>query len=314
MERKSSMVWKRLGLWAALGLATVSSAGCFLRLVLGYEVVETLSDEIELVVAAITANATTSVCRRSPFTGLIECSYVVEDPEGFLATTTSTAQLVSEFGLLGVIIDPLVLELPAGVAGIAGTFTDGGANSGDLLVYPNLSYVPVDDNRTLTPGPGKQLVVVDFPAGISVDGVEYQISLRFRQLVPAGTGPTPIRALLTGKLRAGPKTYYPPILPCTSNMGSVPLFTLPRAAVFQPLALPANLEPCDRELYRFLRSAGACDLDNDFDVDRSDIDLVQAMRNRSASAGDPRDLTRDGRIDVNDARRCTLQCSRPRCS
>ncbi len=315
MEGKRSWFWKRIRLWAALGLVTVSTTGCFLRLLLGYEVAESLGEEIELIISAVFANATTATCSVSPFGGFVECTYTFESSEfPGIADETSTAQLISEFGLFGALIDPVVLELPAGVTGITGTYTDGGANFGDLLVYPSLSYVPVDDNRTLTPGPGKQLVVVDFPEGIPVDGVDYQMSLSFQQLVPAGTGPTPIRALLTGKFRAGPKTYYPPMLPCTSDIASLPVITLPRAATFQPLTLPGGFQGCDDERYTFFRAAGACDLDNDFDVDRRDVDLVMAMRNRSADPGDPRDLTGDGRIDVIDARRCTLQCSRPRCS
>jgi hypothetical protein len=313
MKGNKKLFWKRIRLWAALCLLTLSTAGCFLRLVLGAEVVESLSEEIDLIIAAVFGNATTGVCRVSPFGGIVECTYIFEGPDGF-ATQTSTAQLVSEFGLIGAVIDPVILELPAGVTGISGTYTDGGTNSGRLLVYPNLSYVPVDDTRTLTPGPGRQLVVVDFPQGIPLDGVDYQLSLRFQQLAPRGSGPIPIRALATGRFRAGPKTYYPPMLPCTTDVASLPILRLPRSATPQPVALPAGLEGCDDARYVFFRAAGSCDLDNDFDVDSRDINLVLAMRNRQADFGDPRDLTGDGFINVNDARRCTLQCSRARCS
>ena len=148
----------------------------------------------------------------------------------------------------------------------------------------------------------------------ALDGADYEMSLSFRQLLPADPGPTPIRAILTGRVPAGGKTYYPPVLPCTADLSSVPVITLPRTATFARPSLSGNLVPCDGERYTIFQFAGACDLDNDFDVDRSDIDLVMAMRNRSADPGDPRDLTGDGRIDVNDARRCTLQCNRPRCA
>ncbi|MGH9324678.1 MAG: hypothetical protein ACRD3V_32945 [Vicinamibacteria bacterium] len=314
MKKTTNLLWKRVLLWAALGLLAVSTTGCFLRLLLGREVVETLSEEIDLIISALSANATTAVCRVSGFTGLVECTYLIEDPGGTLSEITSTSHLVSEFGLFGVFVDPVVLELPAGVTGITGTYTDGGVNTGDLLVYPNLSYIPVDDSRTLTPGPGKQLAIVDFPADIPLDGVDYQMSLSFQQLVPKGTPPTPIRALFTGKVRAGTKTYYPPMLPCTSDIASLPTLTLPRSATLQPLAIPAGLEGCDNELYTFFQFPRSCDLDNDQDVDRNDIALVMAMRNRSADPGDPRDLNGNGKIDANDARRCTLQCNRPRCS
>ena len=76
---------RRLLLCSLLVLAAVSTSGCFLRLLLGAETVETLTEEIDLVITAVSANATTAVCRPSPFTGLLECTYVFEDPDGFLA-------------------------------------------------------------------------------------------------------------------------------------------------------------------------------------------------------------------------------------
>jgi hypothetical protein len=310
----SSLLRKRITLWAALSLVAIASTGCFLRLLLGVEVVTTIGDEVTEIIDAVHTNVSTAICRfEAPFG--FDCTYVVQSDEfPYLPDQTSTFELISEFGILGVLIDPLVLELPATVTEIAGTYTDGGANSGDLVIYPNLSYVPADDTRTLTPGPGKQLVIVDLPQGVPLDGVDYEMSLSFRQLLPSDPGPTPVRALLTGRVPAGGKTYYPPILPCTSDVSSVPLITLPRSSTFEPPVLSGDLVTCDQERYFFLRSTNPCDLDNDHDVDRRDLDLILAMRNRSASPGDPRDMTRDGRIDVNDARRCTLQCYRPRCS
>ena len=45
------------------------------------------------------------------------------------------------------------------------------------------------------------------------------------------------------------------------------------------------------------------DVDGDRDVDRADLNLILAARNKRASGpGDPRDLDRDGVITVRDAR------------
>jgi hypothetical protein len=57
-----------------------------------------------------------------------------------------------------------------------------------------------------------------------------------------------------------------------------------------------------------------CDVDNDRDVDRNDINLIFAARGTLAVPGDARDYDKDGRITVNDARACTLQCSKPKCA
>jgi uncharacterized repeat protein (TIGR01451 family) len=58
-----------------------------------------------------------------------------------------------------------------------------------------------------------------------------------------------------------------------------------------------------------------CDIDSDFDVDRSDVNLILAARNTPANGpDDPRDRDGDGRITVLDSRKCVLECTRPGCA
>ena len=308
------MKLKRLALCGLLVVVALSTSGCFLRALLGGEVVETLTEEIDHVISAISVNATTSVCRRSPFTNLIECTYVFQDPEGFLATTTSTSQLVSEFGIFGAIIDPLVLELPAGVTDIAGTYDDGAGQSGALLVYPGLSFVPVDDTRRITASAGKQLVIVDLPEGVTVDGVTFQFTLTFEQKVPVGTGPTPFKALLTGRLKVGAKTFYPPVLPCTTDLSTIPTMTLPRSSTMLPVSVPFGLSGCASQTYTYFRAPQVCDLDHDQVVDRRDLDIVEAMVGTPVDKGDPRDTNADGVVDAADVQLCAARCVGPGCA
>jgi len=302
---------KRVRSVALLGLVMLLTSGCFLRLLLGAEVVESISAEVDRVISSVFAQTDTAVCRESPFGGGVECTYVIG------TETTSTARLVSELGLVGVFIDPLVLELPATVKNITGTFDDGGGHHGNLVIYPKLSFVPIDDTRTLTPEPGKQLVVVDLPVGVPVDGVTYNYRLDFDQVVPAGPGPTPIKALLTGKLTVNGKTFYPPMLPCVDSFATVPAVTLPRSATALPLTLPQGLTGCANEVYEYFHAesvqVGTCDLNNDHVVDTNDLNLIMAVRNTKAAPGDPRDINGDGVINANDTRVCTLRCTRPGC-
>ena len=57
------------------------------------------------------------------------------------------------------------------------------------------------------------------------------------------------------------------------------------------------------------------DIDGDKDVDQLDINLVNAAKNKPANGPtDPRDLDHNGVINLLDARKQTLLCTRPRCA
>jgi hypothetical protein len=57
------------------------------------------------------------------------------------------------------------------------------------------------------------------------------------------------------------------------------------------------------------------DLDSDGDVDQLDVNLLLASKNKPASgAKDPKDLDKNGVINVLDARKQALLCTRPRCA
>jgi len=58
-----------------------------------------------------------------------------------------------------------------------------------------------------------------------------------------------------------------------------------------------------------------CDVNNDGQIDRTDIMAIFAARNTPASGpNDPRDSDGDGTITVNDGRQCVLECTNFRCA
>ena len=61
-------------------------------------------------------------------------------------------------------------------------------------------------------------------------------------------------------------------------------------------------------------AAAVCDVDDDGDVDRLDVQAVAAARGTPALPGDPADADGDGLITVGDARACVLRCDLPRCA
>jgi uncharacterized protein len=63
------------------------------------------------------------------------------------------------------------------------------------------------------------------------------------------------------------------------------------------------------------RPAVPGDADDDGDIDRDDVALITAARNQPAAGpNDPRDVNRDGVINVVDARLAATRCTRPRCA
>jgi hypothetical protein len=61
-------------------------------------------------------------------------------------------------------------------------------------------------------------------------------------------------------------------------------------------------------------SSQRCDINADGVIDRNDINTIFAARGTRTAPGDPRDVDGDGVITVNDARICTLVCTKPHCA
>jgi hypothetical protein len=58
-----------------------------------------------------------------------------------------------------------------------------------------------------------------------------------------------------------------------------------------------------------------CDVDDDGDIDKTDIGLIRAANRQNASGpNDPRDGNGDGKINVADQRYCTLRCTNAQCA
>jgi len=67
----------------------------------------------------------------------------------------------------------------------------------------------------------------------------------------------------------------------------------------------------------FLRTLtdGYGDINQDGDVDSNDLTLILATKNQPSSGpDDARDLNSDGKIDLLDARKLVLLCTRPLCA
>jgi hypothetical protein len=229
----------------AIGL---SVSGCFLQALLGH----VRGGDGEELIVSLQGSAVTARCVNNEVDGnnFLECTYLIDDGgPGF--EFTSSAELISEFGLLGVFIDPLVVQVPAAASGFSGSFS--GAVMGNLVITPGLASVPVDSNTNLVAEAGTQLVVLDFPDPPPPPGA-YGFLLDF--VMPPGSGAVSFKAIFTGKVQVGADVFYPPMLPCVSDFSQVPSITIPVSSLLVPLNIP-TVAGCNGAVYQFGAAAPA---------------------------------------------------------
>jgi hypothetical protein len=297
--------------------ATSLLAGCFLQVLSGVA----LRDDDNTLVVIIHGDSIIAACSPGGFPpGPLECNYTFLDPDGLPVDVTSTPQLISEFGWLGVVIDPLVVQIPLNATSISGTYDDGAGQSGALVVRSGYKSIPVDVSRHLFAEHHQQFVIAELPDSVDFDGVQFAFDLTFT-LPPGSTAPVQVKPLSTLKFTntAIPPfqfEFISPVLPCTSDMTQIPAVSIQEGAAPMPIDLTADLPAgCDGEIYRYLGfGVFRCDFDEDSDVDSDDLRRQASVRNAPALPGDRLDTNGNGFIDLNDVRRCALQCTSPRCA
>ena len=86
-------------------------------------------------------------------------------------------ELISEFGLFGVLIDPIIVQVPANATVVSATYS-GVAGSGALEVTNVTGGLRADATTRINPEPGQRLVVLDFPTPSPlIAGQTYDFSL-----------------------------------------------------------------------------------------------------------------------------------------
>lgn len=182
----------------------------------------------------VTVDATGALSHCDP-TLSAGCHY--RDASSGIDILASTVHIFGLLGAIGVVVDPLVIEVPAGATLFSGTYDNGAGTSGNLSISLPTSVLPVDLNTNLVAESGTQLVVVDFPGFANIPDGQYHYTLKFN--VPLGA-PNVLKAMYAGRVDVGGRTYYLPLMPCVTDFAGVPGITIPMAATPQPL-LPASL-------------------------------------------------------------------------
>lgn len=241
---------KRLSILFRIGLvfilATLLTA-CALRSLFGNVIiVEDIGEEVNEIITTVFSDSTAAVCLDTDY-GFYECTYIIDGE-----IITSTLYLLSEFGITGVLIDPVILQVPADVVEITATYDLG--DGADFLSVATSESFYVTPNMTVTAEPSSQFLILELPAHVANElppgdpqaGLMITYTLGFKQVQPIDIPiePVSVKVLLTGKVVVNGHNYYVPILPCVADFAGIPAIEIPQSNI------PVNLEATVGDLIR----------------------------------------------------------------
>jgi hypothetical protein len=236
-------------------------AGCFLHLASGNVIyVSDIEEEVNEIITTVFSNSTATICLGTDY-GFYECTYIIEGE-----IITSSLYLLSELGLFGVLIDPLILQVDAGNTIISATYDLGGGPQ--PLAGRETASFQVQPGQTINAEPGTKFFILDLPADVAAGlpsghpstGPEFDLSLRFHRFQPIGQPVTAesIKAMFAAKVVVNGHRYYAPLLPCANNFSEIPAVQIPLSDTPQNLmpailaALQSQPQPeCDHQAYYY---------------------------------------------------------------
>lgn len=215
-----------------LSILAALLSGCFLRNTFGNVVfVDSISDHVDLLINAAFTNATVAICRSEEY-GFYTCKYFIGGVEA-----TSTFYLMSEFGFFGILIDPVVLQVPEGATDILATYDDGSGLQ--PLLQKTVTSFNVQPGVQVTAEAGHKFLILELPPSATstlpiddpVNGDEFDFNISYKLSVPKSQASDPVlvKAMLTGKVVVNEHTYYVPIYPCVTDFASVPALEIPQS-------------------------------------------------------------------------------------
>lgn len=188
--------------------------------------------------------------------GRFTCLYAGDES----ARITSNVLITGVDILFLLLLDPLIIQVPASATGFSGSFSAAGGPSGNLVITSGLTSFNADLNTTVTAETGTQFVVLDLPDSAPTSGT---YSFSFGMDLPPGTPSLAIKPMFAGKVVANGQTYYPPLLPCVTDFTSIPALNVPLPAGGAiPIPL-GQVQGCDDVVYTFGTNGSPDDADGD---------------------------------------------------
>jgi len=236
-------------------------SGCFLRSLFGNVIlVEDIEEEVNEIITTVFSDSTAAVCLNTDH-GFYECTYIIDGD-----IETSTLYLISELGLAGVLLDPLILQVPNGAISITATY-DGGSGPQPAVTSARQSFEMVP-GQPITAEAGAQFLIFEFPPSVvasitetnPASGPHFTQTLSFTQRRPISqtVAPVSVKAMLTAKVVANGHVYYAPIYPCVTSFAGIPSLTIPVTTTLPNLETDVGdvirsgqVTPCDHKLYDY---------------------------------------------------------------
>lgn len=252
-QRHRSGVRSKLGTLALAIAASTLLSGCFLRSLVGM-----INEEGR---ARISTNVEASFCEPSDFGA--GCEYVIRNDNGDIIEVTSSLRLIVEGGLAGVLIDPLILQVPADVSNVVATYNNAGVDQ--PLVLTETTSFPVTPGTDVVSEADTKFLILELPdaeaAALPAGGADFDFSLDFD--VTEATVVS-VKPMLTGSFDHDGVRHYLPLFPCVTDFAQVPALQIPGAFQFenlrpQALAIAALGQQlaCDQVTYDFTAAGTA---------------------------------------------------------
>src|SRR5438105_3453968 len=139
-----------------MGMMAAVLSGCLLQTINGFTVVRETGSGATEIIAAVVGHDTVAVCGYDVFAYATQCTYVVQGQ-----VMTSTIVLVSEFGLVGDVFDPVIVQVPVEAISVTATYS----NAGTVLpavtsIQPMFEYVPF---QFISAEVGTKFIIMDIP-------------------------------------------------------------------------------------------------------------------------------------------------------
>ena len=237
-------------------------SGCFLRNMFGNVIiVEDIENEVNEIITTVFSDSTAAVCLNTDY-GFYECTYIVDGE-----IITSTLYLLSEYGLTGVLLDPLILQVPDDVISITATFTPTSGSPQPAVTSVRQTF-EMQPYKPITAETGTKFLILEFPSSVTsaitetdpANGPHFDLALSFAQRRPISQAvePVNVKAMLTAKVVTRGHTYYAPVFPCVTSFADIPTVTIPITNT--PVNLQADIgdvirlgqvEPCDHVYYDY---------------------------------------------------------------